>query len=678
MGIRVSVIGKEDLGRIAEFDALFIRVTTGVNHYTYRFASRAVAEGLVVMDDPESIVRCSNKVYQAELLLRHGLPCPKTLVVHRDNAAEAGRVLGFPVVLKRPDSSFSLGVVKAETASQLAARLDEFFETSELVVAQEYLPSGFDWRIGVLDGQPLFACRYHMAKGHWQIQKVVEHSGRRRYGKVETLAVRDAPARVVTLGVRAANLIGRGLYGVDIKETPARGGRHGDQRQPEHRRWVRGHRSQRRPLSRGHAVLLRPSRAPGRGADMTGRRLRGLFEGVGIELEYMIVDRKTLAVRPIADEALKALAGTYETEVELGGVAWSNELALHVLELKTVRPRRSLDRLSTELHRHVTAMMARLEAWGATLLPTAMHPWMDPDTELRLWPHEQDLIYRTFDRIFDCRGHGWANLQSMHVNLPFATDADFGRLHAAMRLLLPILPALAAGSPVMNGRTTGLADTRLDVYRHNADRVPSVVGQVVPEPVFSRSAYEEELLGRIYTDLAPHDPEGVLRHEWVNARGCIARFDRSAIELRVLDVQECPRADLAIAAATTAVLQALVEERWGSYPDQRRWSARDLDELLVDATRHADQMTIRNRAYLASLGWSGDTATGTALWTHLVGEVQARIPGRLRPCLDTILEHGCLARRILRALGTDYTPSRLHDVYARLHEALDANRMFIP
>jgi glutathione synthase/RimK-type ligase-like ATP-grasp enzyme len=221
LGIRVSVIGKEDLGRIAEFDALFIRETTGVNHHTYRFASRASAEGLVVIDDPESIVRCSNKVYQAEMLLRHGLPCPKTLIVHRDNVDEVGPVLRFPVVLKRPDSSFSRGVVKAETPGQLAERLDEFFEDSELVVAQEYVPSSFDWRVGVLDGRALFACRYHMAKGHWQIQKVVEHSGRRRFGKVETLSVDDVP-EVAGLAVQAANLIGKGLYGVDIKQADGR------------------------------------------------------------------------------------------------------------------------------------------------------------------------------------------------------------------------------------------------------------------------------------------------------------------------------------------------------------------------------------------------------------------------------------------------------------------------
>jgi len=211
------VIGRQDLGHIAEYDALFIRETTAVNHHTYRFASRAEASGLVVIDDPESIVRCTNKVYQAELFEKYKIPCPKTLIVHKDNVDEVGRQLGFPCVLKQPDSSFSAGVVKVEDEASLASHLESFFRTSELVVAQEFVPSDFDWRVAVLDNQPLFVCRYHMARGHWQIQKAKDPT-RRSYGKVDTLAVEDAPKAVVDLGVRAANLIGDGLYGVDIKE----------------------------------------------------------------------------------------------------------------------------------------------------------------------------------------------------------------------------------------------------------------------------------------------------------------------------------------------------------------------------------------------------------------------------------------------------------------------------
>lgn len=217
LGMRPDLIGREDLARVAEYDALFLRETTYVNHHTYRFARRAEAEGLVVIDDPTSIVRCTNKVYLAELFERCAIPCPRTLVVHRDNADRVGAELGFPCVLKRPDSSFSQGVVKANSEAELATQLDVFFAKSELVVAQVFTPSNFDWRIGVIDGRPLYACKYHMASGHWQILKPHGESGH-RYGKVETVAVGDAPARAVELAVAASALIGNGFYGVDIKQ----------------------------------------------------------------------------------------------------------------------------------------------------------------------------------------------------------------------------------------------------------------------------------------------------------------------------------------------------------------------------------------------------------------------------------------------------------------------------
>jgi len=216
-----TFVERQDYGRIGEFDGLFIRETTYVNHHTYRFARRAEAEGLVVIDDSESIIRCTNKVYQAELFDKRDIPCPKTLVVHRDNRAEVSQALGFPCVLKRPDSSFSAGVVKAEDEASLAAHLDAFFDKSELVVAQEFLRSSFDWRVGVLGRKALFVCRYHMARGHWQIQKALDEK-RRSYGKVDTIGLEDAPDGLLDVAVRAAGLIGDGLYGVDVKEVDGR------------------------------------------------------------------------------------------------------------------------------------------------------------------------------------------------------------------------------------------------------------------------------------------------------------------------------------------------------------------------------------------------------------------------------------------------------------------------
>ncbi|MCA9081876.1 MAG: RimK family protein, partial [Planctomycetaceae bacterium] len=218
LGIAAELITRDDYGRLAEFDALFIRETTFVNQHTYRFSRRAAGEGLVVIDDPLSIARCTNKVYLAELLTRHKIATPKTIVAHKDNAGTIATELGLPCVLKIPDSAFSLGVVKVKTEQELALKLKEFFDESDLIVAQEFLPTDFDWRIGIIDRQPLFACKYYMAQGHWQIVSR-DGSGNDSYGKLETVPVELAPRKAVQLALKAANLIGDGLYGVDVKES---------------------------------------------------------------------------------------------------------------------------------------------------------------------------------------------------------------------------------------------------------------------------------------------------------------------------------------------------------------------------------------------------------------------------------------------------------------------------
>ncbi len=217
LGIHAEVIAREDFERVAEFDALFIRETTGVNHHTYRFSRRGVAEGLVVVDDPESILKCTNKVYLAELLDQRKILTPRTLIVHRDNVDDIVPQLGLPCILKQPDSSFSQGVVKAENADDVRRQIDDLLERSDLVIAQEFLPTAFDWRIGVFDRKPLYACKYFMADNHWQIIHWDGNEG--RVGRFETLPVELAPVNVVRAALKAANLIGNGLYGVDVKQV---------------------------------------------------------------------------------------------------------------------------------------------------------------------------------------------------------------------------------------------------------------------------------------------------------------------------------------------------------------------------------------------------------------------------------------------------------------------------
>jgi glutathione synthase/RimK-type ligase-like ATP-grasp enzyme len=219
LGLATELIARDDYGRISEFDALFIRETTSVTHHTYRFARKAVAEGLVVVDDPESILKCTNKVFLAELMETHKVPVPKTVIVHRDNAKTITGILGLPCILKKPDSSFSQGVVKAETKEDFAAYAGDMLERSELLIAQEFIPTDYDWRVGIFDRQPLFVCKYYMADHHWQIIKRDKSGTKTGDGISETLPVEHAPTAVVRLALRAANLIGDGLYGVDIKQS---------------------------------------------------------------------------------------------------------------------------------------------------------------------------------------------------------------------------------------------------------------------------------------------------------------------------------------------------------------------------------------------------------------------------------------------------------------------------
>jgi glutathione synthase/RimK-type ligase-like ATP-grasp enzyme len=217
-GMKAWFITNDDYGRIAEFDALFIRCTTQVNNATYRFASRAAAEGLVVVDDPESIVRCTNKVYLAELLARHSIPVPKTDIVHDGNVEEVAQAASYPCILKKPDSSFSQGVHKVENPVEFLRVAEEILEDSDLLITQEFMPTEYDWRIGVMGRRAIYAARYFMAPKHWQIIQW-ERTGSDHAGRTESVRVEDAPRSVIRLALRAANLIGDGFYGVDLKQV---------------------------------------------------------------------------------------------------------------------------------------------------------------------------------------------------------------------------------------------------------------------------------------------------------------------------------------------------------------------------------------------------------------------------------------------------------------------------
>jgi hypothetical protein len=271
-------------------------------------------------------------------------------------------------------------------------------------------------------------------------------------------------------------------------------------------------------------------------------------------------------------------------------------------------------------------------------------------------------------------------LQSLQINLPFSDDEEFARLHAAIRFLLPILPGLAASSPIVDGERNGILDNRLVAYRSNCARLPSITGEVVPEPVGSIGEYHERVLEPIYRDLAPLDPAGVLRHEWVNARGAIARFDRMAIEIRVLDVQETPLMDVAYAALIVEVLKLLCAEQWLDTAGMNRWRTEELGALLGLAARRGEATGIGDKRYLQAFGFRGSGTELKGLWEHLIETVSAR--GFLAPdtgrLLEHYLRHGTLATRINKAAGLLPTRARLARVYENLCEALADGTPFAP
>jgi glutathione synthase/RimK-type ligase-like ATP-grasp enzyme len=219
MGVEIEPITKKDLAKLANYDALFIRETTSISNHTYRFARRAQQEGMPVIDDPLSMIRCTNKVYLNELMAYNKVPVPPTVMIAGSSDLElAAQTLGFPLVLKIPDSSFSRGVKKCADFEELKTLATEWLEDSDLLIAQKFIPTEYDWRVGVLGGQPLFAVHYLMAKKHWQI---VNHkaNGKPDQGGIKTFTLKETPAHVVETAVKAARCIGDGLYGVDLKET---------------------------------------------------------------------------------------------------------------------------------------------------------------------------------------------------------------------------------------------------------------------------------------------------------------------------------------------------------------------------------------------------------------------------------------------------------------------------
>ena len=402
-----------------------------------------------------------------------------------------------------------------------------------------------------------------------------------------------------------------------------------------------------------------------------------LFEVYGIELEYMLVNSNSFKVAPIVDVLLTKKNGELTSDVDNGTVAWSNELVAHVIEIKTNGPTNDINNLAEAFHKNITEINALLKPLNAKLLPTASHPTMNPLKDTQLWKHSYSEVYELYNRIFDCKGHGWSNVQSTHINLPFYDDKEFEKLHAAIRIILPLIPGLCASSPILDGKITGFKDTRLEYYKTNQKEIPEMTGLVIPERVFTKADYYATIFEPIKQVIKKYDTNNILDHHFLNSRGAIARFDRNAIEIRLVDIQECPKADIAICVLIIEVLKLLVNEDTTSLKKQKKWLKQDLYSIFNAVIKDGEVYNILNLDYLELFGIKQVTNVKN-VWHHLYMLVKENITKDHQKALEIIFNHGTLSTRIVKALNQDVSVKNIELVYNQLAKCLEENKLFIP
>lgn len=401
-----------------------------------------------------------------------------------------------------------------------------------------------------------------------------------------------------------------------------------------------------------------------------------IFKAYGIELEYMVVDTNTLDVKPIVPELFEKLHGSFTNEIVHTHITWSNELVCHVIELKNDKPVDDLKKLNLEFQSEIQKINQELKSYNAVLLPTAMHPWMQPDLETKLWPHENNEIYSSYDRIFSCKGHGWSNLQSMHINLSFANDDEFAKLHAAVRLILPLIPALSSSSPIFEGQKGQNLSSRLSFYLANQRRIPSIIGSVIPEKAWSKAEYEDLILKPMYQDIAPLDTENVLQEEWLNSRAAIPKFVRDSLEIRLCDTNENSFIDLAIAIFWSKVIQTLAKEEWLPLSDLKEFSEQDLKDILVTTVEQGQKAAIHQTDFLNLWELSQPSTAGQILTQIFESLNYTKDEKIYQGPIQYILDHGTLSERIIKSCHQDFSRENLKSVYQKLVSCLEQVKYF--
>jgi carboxylate-amine ligase len=417
----------------------------------------------------------------------------------------------------------------------------------------------------------------------------------------------------------------------------------------------------------------------------------GAFEVVGIEIEYAVVHEKTLNVISCVDQLFSKITSQPipPNQIEYADISWSNELANHVVELKMTKPFLfdHLDQAATCFQQHVAKINQHLKHFQAKLLPTAMHPWMNPKKETMLWPYGQHDIYQMYHKQFNCYQHGWSNLQSTHINLPFRGDKEFYSLHEAISLVLPLIPFISASSPFEEDLFHGHLDQRLWHYQQNQKGIPSIIGDLIPEHVKSLQEYQQKILDPIEVDLKRFHLDHVLEAQWVNSRAAILKKDLGAIEIRILDNQENPKMDFCLIILICYLIKDIdAFLKYENLVISPEWT-QARKNIFLQSIRSLDSSEFlfsedylkRDGLILKKMGlWNGEEKSGLQLWRSFWDKkLKSKVPAVWHEGIETILEHGPLAERILKKSGKKPLRNDLYEIYQQLGDCLQQGNMFL-
>ena len=391
------------------------------------------------------------------------------------------------------------------------------------------------------------------------------------------------------------------------------------------------------------------------------------LEVLGPEHEFSIVDERLKAM-PIVDRIIKGFCGRIVNFVETPTFTFGKELQLHVMELKPNEPFKSPKVFEETMQNAVLTLLEFLEKkYRACLLGTGMHPLLKLE-DTGIWPHRHKQIYQAMSKIFNLRQHGWLNIQSFQLNIPYSDEKDAITLNNAVANLCTYLPAIAASSPIYEGKLGENIDNRLHFYMRNQKEVPSITGDVVPEYVFSLKQYRKEIIEKYSSDMTKIGADKCLLHkDWINSRGAIFRFDRKAIEIRVMDEQECIKSDVALSCFVRAVLRGLMTEKVALLPH----------EILVKNFRSI----LKNGLKAKVSHPNGQTAREVCqhllrtAWKNASDEEKAYLP-----IIQKKIEQGSLSEIIGKRVQeksqkTDFKEAVIH-LYSRLAKSLRDNQPY--